>query len=110
MSRWQIASSLTLTVADRTKHNYWKKVFSVCSKQYNKNNKEIQEIRLNVFTQKNKLSVFGMVDKCKEMVCYYSKEQDRKFSINPKLLTQTLKKKKLKTLTNLFIPSMVLIK
>ena len=51
-----------------------------------------------------------MVDKCKEMVCYYSKEQDRKFSINPKLLTQTLKKKKLKTLTNLFIPSMVLIK
>ncbi len=25
-----------------------------------------------------------MVDKCKEMVYYYSKEQDRKFSIYPK--------------------------
>ena len=40
--------------------------------------------QIKAFTQKKKLSVFGMVDKCKEMVYYFSKEQDRKFNVYPK--------------------------
>jgi hypothetical protein len=35
----------------------------------------------SIVIKKKKLSVFGMVDKCKEMVYYYSKEQDRKFRL-----------------------------
>ena len=40
------------------------------------------------FTLKKKLSVFGMVDKCSEMVHYYSTEQGHRFNEFPKFNTK----------------------
>jgi hypothetical protein len=73
---------------DNHRFNKWQIYHSPPGFANTNSNIESFNRQIKGFTQKRKLSIFGMVDKCCEMVQYYSTEQGERWNIYPKFSTK----------------------
>jgi len=73
---------------DNEKFNKWQIFHSPPGYANTNSNIESFNRQIKGFTQKKKLTIFGMVEKCCEMVHYYSTEQAGRFNEYPKFSTK----------------------